>query len=281
MAPPPCREPDRVSNPDPLPTSPSGLSQTNAASTAEVMINFLVGATGGNQENTNPRRHLRPGDRLDRAAVYAASRLGRQRRHVRTLRMMPTRSHRQAVRPRRAGAQARESGFVMVVALGVLTVTSLLVAAVYVGVQARSRRRRAPRTSSRPTTRRGPASRPSSISSTRTPTTGRPVRTTTRRRRSRFPGTRPAWMYSYVPVYNPATATRTARPAPRSRRWSIRTAGRCGWSSPATPGTPIRPAAFRRYRDAGRQLPQAQPARLPLVHRPRDGGPSAEQRVRR
>ncbi len=42
-----------VSNPDPLPTSPSGLSQTNAASTAEVMVNFLVGATGGNQENTS------------------------------------------------------------------------------------------------------------------------------------------------------------------------------------------------------------------------------------
>jgi prepilin-type N-terminal cleavage/methylation domain-containing protein len=42
-----------VSNPDPLPTSPSGLSQTNAASTAEVMINLQVGATGGNMENTN------------------------------------------------------------------------------------------------------------------------------------------------------------------------------------------------------------------------------------
>jgi prepilin-type N-terminal cleavage/methylation domain-containing protein len=40
-----------VSNPDPLPTT-SGLSATNAASTAEVMINFVVGATGGNQENT-------------------------------------------------------------------------------------------------------------------------------------------------------------------------------------------------------------------------------------
>jgi prepilin-type N-terminal cleavage/methylation domain-containing protein len=41
-----------VSNPDPLPTS-SGLSQANAASTAEVMINLQVGATGGNMENTN------------------------------------------------------------------------------------------------------------------------------------------------------------------------------------------------------------------------------------
>jgi prepilin-type N-terminal cleavage/methylation domain-containing protein len=39
-------------NPDPLSTS-SGLSQTDAASTAEVMINLLVGAHGGGFENTN------------------------------------------------------------------------------------------------------------------------------------------------------------------------------------------------------------------------------------
>jgi prepilin-type N-terminal cleavage/methylation domain-containing protein len=39
-------------NPDPLPTS-SGLSQTNAAATSEVMINLDVGAAGGNMENTN------------------------------------------------------------------------------------------------------------------------------------------------------------------------------------------------------------------------------------
>jgi Tfp pilus assembly protein PilW len=42
-----------VSNPDPLPVTPSGLSATNAASTAEVMVNLLVGAAGGNMENTN------------------------------------------------------------------------------------------------------------------------------------------------------------------------------------------------------------------------------------
>jgi type II secretory pathway pseudopilin PulG len=41
-----------LSNPDPLSTS-SGLSQTDAANTAEVMVNLLVGATGGNMENTN------------------------------------------------------------------------------------------------------------------------------------------------------------------------------------------------------------------------------------
>jgi type II secretory pathway pseudopilin PulG len=40
-------------NPDPLPVMPSGLSPANAASTAEVMINLLVGAQGGNFENTN------------------------------------------------------------------------------------------------------------------------------------------------------------------------------------------------------------------------------------
>ncbi len=39
-------------NPDPLATA-SGLSQTDAASTAEVIINLLVGAEGGNFENTN------------------------------------------------------------------------------------------------------------------------------------------------------------------------------------------------------------------------------------
>jgi type II secretory pathway pseudopilin PulG len=46
-------------NPDPLPTS-SGLSQTNAANTAEVMINLLVGAGGGNMENTNLTDTLDP-----------------------------------------------------------------------------------------------------------------------------------------------------------------------------------------------------------------------------
>lgn len=40
-------------NPDPLPVTPSGLSAANAASTAEVMVNLLVGAQGGNFENTN------------------------------------------------------------------------------------------------------------------------------------------------------------------------------------------------------------------------------------
>lgn len=40
-------------NPDPLPVTPTGLSPANAASTAEVMINLLVGAQGGNFENTN------------------------------------------------------------------------------------------------------------------------------------------------------------------------------------------------------------------------------------
>ena len=40
-------------NPDPLPVAPSGLSPANAASTAEVMVNLLVGAQGGNFENTN------------------------------------------------------------------------------------------------------------------------------------------------------------------------------------------------------------------------------------
>jgi hypothetical protein len=39
-------------NPDPLSVT-SGLSQTDAASTAEVMINLLVGAQGGSYENTN------------------------------------------------------------------------------------------------------------------------------------------------------------------------------------------------------------------------------------
>ncbi len=39
-------------NPDPLSTS-SGLSPSDAASTAEVMVTLLVGATGGNLENTN------------------------------------------------------------------------------------------------------------------------------------------------------------------------------------------------------------------------------------
>ncbi len=41
-----------VSNPDPLSTS-SGLSQTDAQNTAEVMINLTVGAAGGSGENTN------------------------------------------------------------------------------------------------------------------------------------------------------------------------------------------------------------------------------------
>jgi Tfp pilus assembly protein PilV len=40
-----------VTNPDPLSTS-SGLSATDAASTAEVMVNLLVGATGGGYENS-------------------------------------------------------------------------------------------------------------------------------------------------------------------------------------------------------------------------------------
>jgi prepilin-type N-terminal cleavage/methylation domain-containing protein len=39
-------------NPDPLPTT-SGLSATNAAAAAEVQLNFVVGASGGNNENTN------------------------------------------------------------------------------------------------------------------------------------------------------------------------------------------------------------------------------------
>jgi type II secretory pathway pseudopilin PulG len=39
-------------NPDPLSTS-TGLSQTDAASTAEVIVNLLVGAAGGGFENTN------------------------------------------------------------------------------------------------------------------------------------------------------------------------------------------------------------------------------------
>ena len=39
-------------NPYPLSTA-SGLSTTDAANTAEVMVNLLVGATGGNLENTN------------------------------------------------------------------------------------------------------------------------------------------------------------------------------------------------------------------------------------
>ena len=40
-------------NPDPLSVSPSGLSQTDAANAAEVMINLLVGAQGGSYENSN------------------------------------------------------------------------------------------------------------------------------------------------------------------------------------------------------------------------------------
>jgi hypothetical protein len=40
-------------NPDPLSVTPSGLSQANAASTAEVLVNLAVGATGGGFENTN------------------------------------------------------------------------------------------------------------------------------------------------------------------------------------------------------------------------------------
>lgn len=40
-------------NPDPLSVTPSGLSAANAALTSEVMVNLLVGATGGNMENTN------------------------------------------------------------------------------------------------------------------------------------------------------------------------------------------------------------------------------------
>jgi type II secretory pathway pseudopilin PulG len=40
-------------NPDPLSVTPSGLSPANAASTAEVMVNLLVGAQGGTFENTN------------------------------------------------------------------------------------------------------------------------------------------------------------------------------------------------------------------------------------
>lgn len=41
-----------VSNPDPLSTS-SGLSQSDAQNTAEVMINLAIGARGGSLENTN------------------------------------------------------------------------------------------------------------------------------------------------------------------------------------------------------------------------------------
>jgi Tfp pilus assembly protein PilW len=41
-----------VSNPDPLSTS-SGLSSTDAQATAEVVVNLVVGAKGGNFENTN------------------------------------------------------------------------------------------------------------------------------------------------------------------------------------------------------------------------------------
>jgi Prokaryotic N-terminal methylation motif len=39
-------------NPDPLPDA-TGLSSTDAAATAEVIINMVVGAAGGNHENTN------------------------------------------------------------------------------------------------------------------------------------------------------------------------------------------------------------------------------------
>jgi hypothetical protein len=39
-------------NPDPLSTS-AGLSQTDAANTAEVVVNLLVGAAGGGFENTS------------------------------------------------------------------------------------------------------------------------------------------------------------------------------------------------------------------------------------
>jgi hypothetical protein len=40
-------------NPDPLSVSPSGLSATDAASAAEVLVNLLVGPQGGSLENTN------------------------------------------------------------------------------------------------------------------------------------------------------------------------------------------------------------------------------------
>lgn len=40
-------------NPDPLPVTPSGLSAANAAATAEVIVNLVVGPAGGSMENTN------------------------------------------------------------------------------------------------------------------------------------------------------------------------------------------------------------------------------------
>jgi Tfp pilus assembly protein PilV len=40
-------------NPDPLPVTPSGLSAANAANTAEVIVNLVVGPAGGSMENTN------------------------------------------------------------------------------------------------------------------------------------------------------------------------------------------------------------------------------------
>lgn len=47
-------------NPDPLSVTPSGLSATDAANTAEVMINVLVGGGGGGFENTNLTRASDP-----------------------------------------------------------------------------------------------------------------------------------------------------------------------------------------------------------------------------
>lgn len=40
-------------NPDPLSVTPSGLSAADAANTAEVMVNLVVGPAGGAMENTN------------------------------------------------------------------------------------------------------------------------------------------------------------------------------------------------------------------------------------
>jgi type II secretory pathway pseudopilin PulG len=47
-------------NPDPLSVTPSGLSASDASDTAEVLVNLLVGAQGGNFENTNLKSAMDP-----------------------------------------------------------------------------------------------------------------------------------------------------------------------------------------------------------------------------
>ena len=266
-------------NPDPLPDS-SGLSATNAPATAEVMINLVVGGAGHDHENTSILGTATP---LTDSVVFRFTPVANTsggRHDLRTMRMTSVRSIFKSLRAIRRRL-ASEDGFTMVVALGVLMVTSLLIGAVYVAVDGGVQQSQRDLNGQRAYYAARAGENAFLYQLNQNPNFWSTCSNDYQPTPTAVPGSSTGGMYSFVPVYNSGYSNSTCTSANAISALIDTNTGSLrieftGYSGPPNAsGTPERAAHARR------ELPQTKPARFPLVHRSRDGRPAAEFQLHR